>query len=150
MAENSQQQLIQQQLLMVRWSIVSKPKMTKVNNGSNDDYGDWMTYWNEFYKRNYYYNRKIQDSTWEPPLVMENLAFGGYVSYELKEDSNSVDVKIYNEHLVEPELTANRVDSVLTSSIVGYSDLQVNEPTDRNGSTGKLDSGLMLSRQMEK
>ncbi|GKD55264.1 RNA cap guanine-N2 methyltransferase [Tanacetum coccineum] len=122
-----------------------------VNNGSNDDYGDWMTRWDEFYERNYYYNRRIQESTWEPPPIMENLAFGGYVSHESKEDSNSVygkmdsneensnllqhvavsdglssavsPVKIHNEHLVEPELTADRVDSVLTSSIVGYSDL---------------------------
>ncbi|GJU85273.1 hypothetical protein Tco_1292819 [Tanacetum coccineum] len=85
---------------------------------------------------------RTQESTWEPPLVMENLAFGGYVSHESKEDSNSVDgkmdskeensnllqhvavsdglssdvslVKIHNEHLVEPELTSDRVDSVLT------------------------------------
>ncbi|GKB55671.1 acetyl-CoA acetyltransferase, cytosolic 1-like protein [Tanacetum coccineum] len=116
--------------------------------------------------------------TWEPPSVMENLAFGGYVYYESKEDSNSVDgkmdskeensnilqhvavsnglssdvspVKIHNEHLVEPELTADRVDSVLTLSIVGYSDLQVNEPIDGNGSTGKLDSELDVVPANEK
>ncbi|GJX67951.1 RNA cap guanine-N2 methyltransferase [Tanacetum coccineum] len=144
-------------------------KCDKVNNGGNDDYGDWMPCWDEYYERSYYYNRRTQESTWEPPPGMENLAFY-YASNESKEDSNGVvgkmdskeenssllqhvavsdglssdvsPVQIQNDHLAGPELTADSVDSVLTSSIVGYSDLQVNEPIDSNGSTEELDSEL--------
>nr|GEV88406.1 RNA cap guanine-N2 methyltransferase [Tanacetum cinerariifolium] len=144
-------------------------KCDKVNNGGNDDYGDWMPCWDEYYERSYYYNCRTQESTWEPPPGMENLAFY-YVSNESKEDSNGVvgkmdskeenssllqhvavsdglssdvsPVQIHNEHLAGPELTADSVDSALTSSIVSYSDIQVNEPIDGNGSTEKLDSEL--------
>ncbi|KAI3726673.1 hypothetical protein L1987_66472 [Smallanthus sonchifolius] len=45
-----------------------------IHNGSNDEFGDWMTYWDEFYERNYYYNYKTEESTWDPPPGMEHLA----------------------------------------------------------------------------
>ncbi|PWA62081.1 RNA cap guanine-N2 methyltransferase [Artemisia annua] len=137
-----------------------------VNNGSNDDYGDWI--WDEYYQRHYCYNRRTQEYIWEPPPGLENQDFV-YASNESKEDSNGVDgktakeenssllqhvavsdglssdvnpVQIHNEHLAGSELTADSVDSVLTSSILGYSDIQVNEPINGNGSTVKLDSEL--------
>nr|GEU52281.1 putative reverse transcriptase domain-containing protein [Tanacetum cinerariifolium] len=62
--------------------------------GNNDDYGDWMTRWDKLCERNYYYNSRTQESTWEPPPVMENLAFCGYVSHDSKDNSNSVDGKM--------------------------------------------------------
>ncbi|KAL8250692.1 hypothetical protein R6Q59_034385 [Mikania micrantha] len=43
-------------------------------NGINDEFGDWMTFWDEFYERNYYYNHKTKESTWDPPPGMEHLA----------------------------------------------------------------------------
>ncbi|KAI3785476.1 hypothetical protein L1987_44594 [Smallanthus sonchifolius] len=53
-------------------------------DGSNDEFGDWMTYWDEFYERNYYYNYKTEESTWAPPPGMEHLA-SVYVTNEPKE-----------------------------------------------------------------
>ncbi|KAI7737507.1 hypothetical protein M8C21_020992 [Ambrosia artemisiifolia] len=55
-----------------------------IHNGSNDEFGDWMTYWDEYYERNYYYNYKTEESTWDPPPGMEHLA-SVYMLNELKE-----------------------------------------------------------------
>ncbi|XP_076921565.1 uncharacterized protein LOC143583020 [Bidens hawaiensis] len=44
-----------------------------IHNGSNEEFGGWMTYWDEFYERNYYYNHKTQESTWDPPPGMEHM-----------------------------------------------------------------------------
>ncbi|KAK1433484.1 hypothetical protein QVD17_10394 [Tagetes erecta] len=55
-----------------------------IHNGINDEFGDWMTYWDEFYERNYYYNYKTQESTWDPPPGMEHLA-SVYLPNESKE-----------------------------------------------------------------
>lgn len=78
-----------------------------VHSGSNDEIGDWMTYWDQYYERNYYYNSRTQESTWEPPAGIEHLAFV-YVSNESKEmlltsskmddnaDANRSDIKEQN------------------------------------------------------
>ncbi|XP_024971380.1 trimethylguanosine synthase isoform X2 [Cynara cardunculus var. scolymus] len=55
-----------------------------VHSGNNDEIGDWMTYWDQYYERNYYYNSRTQESTWEPPAGMEHLDFV-YVSNESNE-----------------------------------------------------------------
>ncbi|XP_042497910.1 uncharacterized protein LOC122076588 isoform X2 [Macadamia integrifolia] len=41
----------------------------------HDDPAEWMTCWDSFYMRNYFYNIKTQESTWYPPPGMEHLAF---------------------------------------------------------------------------
>lgn len=46
--------------------------------GDNDDSSEWKVYWDSFYGRSYFYNVSTQESTWEPPLGMEHLAY----SYE--------------------------------------------------------------------
>ncbi|GKB71617.1 hypothetical protein Tco_0933029 [Tanacetum coccineum] len=107
------------------WRTGIEALLQLVNNEINDAYGDWMTRWDEFYERNYYYNRVTRvkrgygkmDSNEENSNLLQHVA----VSDGLSSDVSPV--KIHNEHLVEPELTADRVDNVLTSSIVGYSDL---------------------------
>ncbi|KAJ0818814.1 putative noranthrone synthase [Helianthus annuus] len=55
-----------------------------IHNGSNGEFGDWMACWDEFYERNYYYNYKTQESTWDPPPGMEPLA-SVYMPNESKE-----------------------------------------------------------------
>nr|XP_043617293.1 uncharacterized protein LOC122589115 [Erigeron canadensis] len=44
-----------------------------IHSVSNDEFGDWMTYWDEFYERKYYYNCRTQESTWELPPGMQCL-----------------------------------------------------------------------------
>ncbi|GJW18716.1 hypothetical protein Tco_0026152 [Tanacetum coccineum] len=76
---------------------------------------------------------KFYISTWEPPPGMENLAFDDDTMDSKEENSSLMQhvtisdrlisyvspVQIHNEHLAGPELTADIVDCVLTSSIVG-------------------------------
>lgn len=38
--------------------------------------GTWITYWDDFYMRNYFYNVETKESTWEPPSGMEHQAYG--------------------------------------------------------------------------
>lgn len=42
-----------------------------------DEHGssEWKVYWDSFYGRNYFYNVITQESTWQPPLEMEHLAY---------------------------------------------------------------------------
>ncbi|GJX24734.1 hypothetical protein Tco_0231030 [Tanacetum coccineum] len=75
---------------------------------------------------------KFYISTWEPPPGMENLAFDDDTMDSKEENSSLMQhvaisdrlisyvspVQIHNEHLAGPELTADIVDCVLTSSIV--------------------------------
>ncbi|KAI3767420.1 hypothetical protein L2E82_17525 [Cichorium intybus] len=56
------------------------------NNGINEEYGDWIMYWDDFYERNYYYNSRTNESTWDPP--------SGYVSNELKEMVFKIDDEV--------------------------------------------------------
>lgn len=65
-------------------------------SGINDEFGDWMTYWDELYERNYYYNYKTQESTWDPPPGMEHLAsvYGPNESKEMVLASSKMDDNI--------------------------------------------------------
>lgn len=42
-----------------------------------DEHGssEWKVYWDSFYGRSYFYNVSTQESTWQPPLGMEHLAY---------------------------------------------------------------------------
>ncbi|KAF3965632.1 hypothetical protein CMV_010200 [Castanea mollissima] len=61
----------------------------------NDDLGDWMVYWDSFYKRNYFHNIKTYSSTWYPPPGMEHLACGdiNYKSNEESTEATEMDVR---------------------------------------------------------
>ncbi|KAJ0086811.1 hypothetical protein Patl1_08935 [Pistacia atlantica] len=62
-------------------SVVYSSRLEVVNQeeidicNSNGDFGDWMVYWDSFYRRNYFYNIKTHASTWDPPPGMEHLLF---------------------------------------------------------------------------
>ncbi|KAJ1696831.1 hypothetical protein LUZ63_005343 [Rhynchospora breviuscula] len=36
------------------------------------EYGDWRVQWDDFYKRDYFYNVQSHESTWDPPSGLEN------------------------------------------------------------------------------
>ncbi|CAJ1972695.1 unnamed protein product [Sphenostylis stenocarpa] len=38
--------------------------------------GDWMAFWDTYYKRTYFYNFRTHTSTWDTPSGMEHLAIG--------------------------------------------------------------------------
>ncbi|GMP44256.1 hypothetical protein CsSME_00013274 [Camellia sinensis var. sinensis] len=48
----------------------------ETDSKDNGDFEDWTSYWDSFYKRNYFYNTKTHESTWDPPPGMEHLVFG--------------------------------------------------------------------------
>ncbi|XP_010461488.1 PREDICTED: trimethylguanosine synthase-like isoform X2 [Camelina sativa] len=45
------------------------------SQGDNHESNEWKVYWDSFYGRSYFYNVKTQESTWEPPLGIEHLAY---------------------------------------------------------------------------
>lgn len=131
--------------------------------GSNDEYGDWVTYWDEFYGRNYYYNCRTQESTWELPLGMEQLPSVSVPNQSKEDDiidaskSDSKEenfcvlqhgVVLYdeltsevalgqldNEHHVGLDFAADSLDNVITSSTVSCFDIHLNETFEVNEST---------------
>ncbi|KAI8015734.1 Trimethylguanosine synthase [Camellia lanceoleosa] len=48
----------------------------ETDSKDNGDFEDWTSYWDPFYKRNYFCNTKTHESTWDPPPGMEHLVFG--------------------------------------------------------------------------
>ncbi|XP_022138350.1 uncharacterized protein LOC111009535 isoform X2 [Momordica charantia] len=42
--------------------------------GCIHEFGEWMVYWDSFYMRNYFYNIKSHESTWNPPAGLEHFA----------------------------------------------------------------------------
>ncbi|GMH13816.1 hypothetical protein Nepgr_015657 [Nepenthes gracilis] len=50
-------------------------------------FGDWRACWDSFYSRNFFYNVKTQESTWDPPPGMEYIAFSNILN--LSSDSNA-------------------------------------------------------------
>ncbi|XP_023762974.1 uncharacterized protein LOC111911430 isoform X2 [Lactuca sativa] len=65
-----------------------------IDSGRNDESGDWMIYWDEFYERNYYYNSRTHESTWEQPPEMAYLD-SVYVLNEMKEMVFKIDDEAY-------------------------------------------------------
>ncbi|XP_014502748.1 trimethylguanosine synthase isoform X5 [Vigna radiata var. radiata] len=49
------------------------------NDVSNNyaELGDWMAFWDTYYKRTYFYNISTRTSTWDTPSGMEHLVIGG-------------------------------------------------------------------------
>ncbi|KAL1207752.1 hypothetical protein V5N11_000485 [Cardamine amara subsp. amara] len=52
--------------------------------GDDNESSEWKVYWDSFYGRSYFYNMTTQESTWEPPLGMEHLAYS-HESHNLNE-----------------------------------------------------------------
>ncbi|XP_077213716.1 uncharacterized protein LOC143848619 isoform X2 [Tasmannia lanceolata] len=54
------------------------------------DLSDWTVFWDDFYKRNYFFNFRTDESTWYPPPGMEYLAYSesGAESNEVNIDSD--------------------------------------------------------------
>ncbi|CAA0822133.1 S-adenosyl-L-methionine-dependent methyltransferases superfamily protein [Striga hermonthica] len=46
----------------------------KVNESSSS--GEWVAYWDDFYKNTYFHNAETGESTWDPPSGMEHLVQG--------------------------------------------------------------------------
>ncbi|CAI9753473.1 unnamed protein product [Fraxinus pennsylvanica] len=55
----------------------------KADSSCKGDSEEWITCWDDFYVRSYFYNVKTQESTWDLPLGMEDHAFSP-VANELK------------------------------------------------------------------
>ncbi|CAH1422084.1 unnamed protein product [Lactuca virosa] len=97
-----------------------------IDSGRNDESGDWMTYWDEFYERNYYYNSRTHESTWEQPPEMAYLD-SVYVLNELKEmvfkiddeaDAIKNDIKEENSGVLQhDDALFNELSSDVTSEL---------------------------------
>ncbi|KAM7514338.1 hypothetical protein LguiA_003921 [Lonicera macranthoides] len=69
----------------------------RIDSESNDEFGDWRAYWDSYYSRNYFYNIKTQESTWDPPPGMEHLAVGDVVNESKESDADMVEMDINHE-----------------------------------------------------
>lgn len=99
-------------------------------------FGDWRVYWDSFYTRNYFYNIKTQESTWDRPPGMEFLlgditselndiipeqenmkageACGLQNIFEVSNPDDEVSAQPSNEHSVGIELDAKNSMSSVT------------------------------------
>ncbi|KAK2995598.1 hypothetical protein RJ640_020234, partial [Escallonia rubra] len=84
----------------------------KIDSKCSDGFGDWRAYWDTFFSRNYFYNIKTQESTWDPPPGMEHLETcdTGYKVKEMVVDLSELNVS--SEVHDNPDLLAeSRNDS---------------------------------------
>ncbi|XP_051134631.1 uncharacterized protein LOC127253878 [Andrographis paniculata] len=69
-----------------------KQAVKEITEGANsavyDDPGEWLTYWDDFHMRTYFYNISTHESTWDPPAGMEHLVYCN-VADELAELENA-------------------------------------------------------------
>ncbi|XP_047309080.1 uncharacterized protein LOC124912494 isoform X2 [Impatiens glandulifera] len=84
--------------------------------------GDWTSHWDTFYMRNYFYNIRTNESTWEPPEGMEHLAFSEADKLvELDIESASQDVVPDTSHLVQSADGCD-VKHIVNSSLALFDD----------------------------
>lgn len=69
----------------------------KIDSECNDEFGDWGAYWDSYYSRNYFYNIKTQESTWDPPPGMEHLAVGDVANESKESVADIVELDINHE-----------------------------------------------------
>ncbi|XP_038897817.1 uncharacterized protein LOC120085727 isoform X2 [Benincasa hispida] len=102
--------------------------------GCIDESGEWMVYWDSFYKRNYFYNMKTHESTWNPPLGLEHFAFSdanftenepsaGVVQMDVLEDIKSEDICVLDDtrscmNLIGDNVHCQPPDALLEGSSV--------------------------------
>lgn len=67
------------------------------------EFGDWIVFWDTFYKRRYFYNNKTHTSTWDPPPGMEHLAFGGCTESDDGEALKSAEERETQRNTKPPE-----------------------------------------------
>ncbi|XP_019057970.1 PREDICTED: trimethylguanosine synthase [Tarenaya hassleriana] len=48
-------------------STTNSASLASLSYDCNGDFGEWKVYWDSFYRQNYFYNVKTQESTWLPP-----------------------------------------------------------------------------------
>lgn len=46
-----------------------------IANHKKTDSEEWITYWDDFYLRNYFYNLITKETTWDPPMETEHVPF---------------------------------------------------------------------------
>ncbi|KAG2390360.1 uncharacterized protein HKW66_Vig0222340 [Vigna angularis] len=68
-------QLIESELLPVSSEGIGCDRNDVSNNYAV--LGDWMAFWDTYYKRTYFYNVSTRTSTWDIPSGMEHLVIGG-------------------------------------------------------------------------
>ncbi|KAK3029447.1 hypothetical protein RJ639_037732 [Escallonia herrerae] len=129
----------------------------KIDSKCSDGFGDWRAYWDTFFSRNYFYNIKTQESTWDPPPGMEHLETcdTGYKVKEMVVDLSELNVSsevhdnpdllaesrndsrspelLPNEHSVEFRLGSDGCYNQITTSLNCCS-LDLDEPHEIVGS----------------
>ncbi|KAK6160697.1 hypothetical protein DH2020_004078 [Rehmannia glutinosa] len=65
-----------------------------VNNHQLATSGEWIAYWDEFYKRTYFYNVETGESTWDPPSGMEHLVCGN-----MADEPTNIEEELDNEQM---------------------------------------------------
>lgn len=62
--------------------------------GAEHGSSEWKVYWDSFYGRSYFYNVNTQESTWQPPLGMEHLAYS-HETHELPIEVNEMEAYLF-------------------------------------------------------
>ncbi|WOH02857.1 hypothetical protein DCAR_0522247 [Daucus carota subsp. sativus] len=116
-----------------------------------NDFGDWKAYWDSFYSRNYFFNVRTQESTWEPPEGMEHLVYLDY-SNESKVmgiDANQMDgicaVSSQNSKTLDSVDLQYIFDSITDDPLLGQSlneNLEVQELTADNFNNSLITSDV--------
>ncbi|XP_027940988.1 uncharacterized protein LOC114194776 isoform X3 [Vigna unguiculata] len=67
--------------------------------------GDWMAFWDTYYKRTYFYNISTHTSTWDTPPGMEHLVIGGCTESDDSETLKSSEGCVIENITKAPEET---------------------------------------------
>ncbi|KAI3861738.1 hypothetical protein MKX03_036774 [Papaver bracteatum] len=98
----------------------------------NGDSGDWRVCWDTYYMRNYFYNMKTQESTWDPPPGVEYVGFSQNSDVEVSlcsfaDNPEPID-SLYNEQtqLGSEEISRSDVELAFLNSGIDHSDVYEN------------------------
>ncbi|XP_073134532.1 uncharacterized protein [Henckelia pumila] len=74
-----------------------------IANHKKTDSQEWITYWDDFYLRNYFYNVITKETTWDPPVETEHAPFvtADESTYKLVEMAEVDDDKLDNRKFDE-------------------------------------------------
>ncbi|KAJ3673212.1 hypothetical protein LUZ60_006586 [Juncus effusus] len=81
--------------------------------------GDWRIQWDDFYKRYYFYNVQSEESTWQPPIGLENFDFSQPDCFDQQtgEQDQSI-VENYEVQLIGTEDDAGMVTLLYKESAI--------------------------------